>query len=474
MAPLTNSLLIEQLASLPALARVPRDQLAWLAAHGEIKRFDRGDVLYSSTSPPPGCYVVLSGRMIVRAVSDGMARTVNELRAGDISGRLPYSRMPTTASGAPRAMAQFVSVADEPLEILLIAGSDVREMARECYDVTALCVHQMVDRSRMFKSDDLQREKMASLGRLAAGLAHELNNPSSAAARSARLMDACRREVVAATRALCAADLTDAELAVVERLEAKAVAAPSGSSPLDDADREDDVLTWLEARRLDPSLAESLAAASITAADLEAMASALPADGLPAALRHVAANAMASRLTTEIQHATQRIDLLVASVKRHTHLDRAPVVDAINCESMLADTLTLAKSKARAKTVSLVLHVEPNLPTVPGVVSQLNDAWMNLVDNAIDAAPTGGHVTVAVRRKGDTIVVCVTDDGPGIPQEDRARVFEPFFTTKPVGQGAGLGLDVVQRVVRSHGGSVELNSQPGQTEFRVTLPVAPA
>jgi signal transduction histidine kinase len=465
--------LLERLAALPSLTSVPHEQLEWLVAHGQVKRFERGDVLYSHDSPPPGCYVVLSGRISVRIVRDGMARTVNELGAGDISGRLPFSRMPKTTADVPAAMAHFASVADEAAEILLIAGSDVREMARECYDVTALCVHQMVDRTRLFKSDDVQREKMASLGRLAAGLAHELNNPSSAAARSAKLMDACRRQVVDTTRALCAAGLTDDHLATIEALEAKAAAPPPGRSPLDDAEREDEVTGWLEAHHLESGLAESLAAASITAADLEAMASALPPDAVSPALRYVAANAMAGRLTAEIEQATRRIDLLVAAVKRHTYMDRAPVVGAVDLEATLTDTLTLAESHARARGVSLTSHVEPGLPTVPGIAGQLNDVWMNLVDNAIDAAPAGGHITVCARRGNDTIVVSVIDDGPGIPKADQTRVFEPFFTTKPVGHGAGLGLDVVQRVVRSHSGWVELDSQPGHTEFRITLPLTP-
>jgi signal transduction histidine kinase len=465
--------LVERLAALPSLAPVPRAQLEWLVAHGEVKRFDRGEVLYSNASPPPGCYVVLSGRISVRVVRDGMTRTVNEVGAGDISGRLPYSRMPTNWAGAPRALGEFASVADEPTEILLITGSDVREMVRECYEVTALCVHQMVDRTRLFKSDDLQREKMASLGRLAAGLAHELNNPSSAAARSAALMTACRQEVVAATRTLCSAGLTDEQLAIVEALEAKAAAAPAARSPLEDADREDDVCEWLERRGLDPDLADPLAHASIASADLEDLASALPGDKIAAAVRYVAASAMADRLTKEIEHATRRIDLLVSTVRRHTHMDRAPVVDAINLESTLTDTLALAAPKARLKSVSLTLRAEPDLPAVPGVAAQLNDVWMNLVDNAIDYAPAGSRVTVSARRGNDGVVICVVDNGPGIRQEDQARVFEPFFTTKPVGQGAGLGLDVVQRVVRSHGGSVELSSQPGRTELRVSLPLAP-
>lgn len=466
----TDAALTRRLADLPSLAGIPHDQLEWLASRGELQRFETGAVMYSSQAPPSGCYVVLSGRIAVRATSDGMARTVNELQAGDFSGRLPYSRMAATGTAAPQATTHLASVAEEPVEILVLPASQVREMTRACYELTARCVHQMIDRTRLFKSDDLQREKMASLGRLAAGLAHELNNPSSAAARSARVMDTCRRDVVAATRALYAAGLTDEALAAVEALEARTTADTPAGSPLDDADREDQVLEWCEARNLDSATASALASTPVSVADLEAAAAIVPAAALPAALKYVAANAMAMQLTAEIEHATRRIDVLVAAVKRHTHMDQAPAVDAVDLRSALSDTLTLAAAKARARNVSLTLDVEPDLPALSGVPGQLSDAWMNLVDNAIDAAPAGGHVTVSARPGPDTIVVSVIDDGPGIPLEDQAKVFEPFFTTKPVGQGAGLGLDVVQRVVRSHGGSVELGSRPGRTEFRVTLP----
>jgi signal transduction histidine kinase len=461
---MTDSSAAERLAALPSLSRIPRAQLEWLAAHGEIKRFEAGETVVSKERWVPGLFVLLSGSAATRVDRAGTSRVVRLLQPGTVTGHLPYSRMVTPAAAI---------VAEEPVEILLIPDADVPEMTRECFDFTALCVHEMIDRARVFKSDDLQQEKMSSLGRLSAGLAHELNNPSSAVARSAREMDTCRLELVAASRALGAAGLGGEQVEAVAALEAAAGARPPGPySPLAQADREDAFEQWLAGHDIDESLAESLADTAVTTADLDAAAAALPAAQLPIALRYVAAAATAARLTAEIRSAAGRIHALVAAVKTHTHMDQAPVVEGASLEGTLRDTLTLVGGKARGKAVTLTLDVETGLPAVPGVVAELNQVWLNLVDNALDAAPPGGHVTVTARREDKNVVVRVIDDGAGVPDEDRARIFEPFFTTKPPGQGTGLGLDIVQAIVRSHRGSVDVQSRPGHTEFRVSLPLA--
>jgi signal transduction histidine kinase len=460
----TDPSLIERLAALPALSSVPRAQIEWLAAHGEIRHYQQGEVVATKGEPIQLLQILLSGRMSVRLDRGGISRVVMEWTRGDVTGYLPYSRL---------AAAPGEVVAEEPIEALTIRNEDIRDMTRECYEFTALCVHEMLDRAREFKIDDLQREKLASLGVLSAGLAHELNNPSSALARSAKELAAVRPDLVAATRALGAAGLTPAQRTAVEVLEqAQDTAASDLRAPLDRADREDLIAGWLDAHGVDPALADALAQSTATVAQLDAAAAALDTSQLALALRYVAVDLTARRLTAEIEKAAVRIQHLVAAVKKHTHMDRAPTVDAIPLEESLSDTLTLIGSKARRKSVSLELKVDPGLPPVQGVVGELGQVWLNLIDNAIDAAPEGGRVSVTAGRERNSIVVRVIDNGRGISPADLDRIFEPFFTTKPVGQGSGLGLDLARALVQSNRGSIEVASRPGHTEFRVCLPVA--
>jgi signal transduction histidine kinase len=462
----TDPSLIERLAALPTLESIPRAQLDWLAAHGEIRRYQQGELIVTKGQPIRDLTIILTGQISIRLDRSGIARLVKEWKTGDVSGYLPYSRLDTAPGDV---------FADEPVEGLVICHTDIREMIRECYEFTALCVHEMLDRARDFKIHDLQREKLASLGVLSAGLAHELNNPSSALARSAKELAACRADLATSARALGAAGLAPTQRAAVDVLEeAHDTAAADLRSPLDRADREDAIADWLSAHGVDAALADPLGRSTATVAQLDAVAAALDPSQLALALRYVAADLTVRRLTGEIEKAAVRIQHLVAAVKKHTHMDRAHAVDVVPLEESLSDTLTLIGSKARRKSVSLELKVDPGLPRVQGVIGELGQVWLNLIDNAIDAAPEAGHVTVTAGRERNSVVVRVVDDGGGIPEADRDRIFEPFYTTKPVGEGSGLGLDVVQSIVRAHRGSVEVTSRPGRTEFRVCLPAVAA
>jgi signal transduction histidine kinase len=445
------------------LAGAPPDQLAWLAARGRLVRLEAGDVLTPKAGPVLGLYIVLSGHLSIHIDRGAGPHKVMEWRGGDVTGLLPYSRLV-----APPGDVK----AEVPSELLLIPREELPALIRDCYELTSIFVHVMVDRARHFTSSDLQEEKMSSLGKLAAGLAHELNNPASAVARSAQGLKLRLSEVETASRGLGAARLSEAEQAAVDRARELCLAAAGvtfGRSTLELADREDAIADWLRRHDADVTAAEALAESAITLDALDQLAETLDGKALQATLPWLVADCATYQLASEIEAAASKIHNLVAAVKGFTYMDQATMPKPVDVGQGLADTLAVLNAKARGKKLGVSLDVEADLPRIQGFGGELNQVWANLVDNALDAAR--GHVAVAAGRQGHSVVVRVVDDGPGLPPEIRERIFDPFFTTKPVGQGTGLGLDIARRLVLRHHGEIEVDSRPGHTQFSVRLPI---
>ncbi|HZD16965.1 MAG TPA: HAMP domain-containing sensor histidine kinase, partial [Actinomycetota bacterium] len=366
------------------------------------------------------------------------------------------------------------SFAETTLEMLSIHPRHFPDLIRECPGVTEACVHVMLDRARVFKASALQDEKMVSLGKLSAGLAHELNNPASAVARSAGLLQASMSDADRAARALAQVGLTREQLEAVDKLREECTrrATAVSLSPLERADREDEIAEWLEAHGADASAVEALAETSVTLEALEELSGYLEGEALDAALDWVAAGCAVRTLASENERAGSKISDLVSAMKRLTHMDRAPVAEPIDIERGLRDTLMVLGHKARDKSVSVKIDVAPELPCVNAVGGELEQVWMNVLDNALDAVDLGGHVAITVKPEARSLVVRVIDDGPGIAPEDQARIFDPFFTTKAPGDGTGLGLEIARTHLRGHGGTIDFDSRPGRTEFRISLPLA--
>jgi signal transduction histidine kinase len=410
--------------------------------------------------------VLFSGHFAIYVDHGAGPHKVMEWRGGDVSGYLPFSRM-TKPIGA--------MTVDEAGEALVVHSRHFPELIRECPVITAKLVHVMLDRARTFRSSELQDEKMLSLGKLAAGLAHELNNPASAAARSAKLLASGLSEVEEAARLIGGARLTAAQFGAIERArQACALALPSALAPLEHADRENAFADWLEAHDADPNAAASLAETAVTIEALDHLASMLDHDTLNIAIRWVATGCTTRALASEVERAATRIHNLVGAIKRFAYMDRALSPEAVEVTGTLHDSVTLLLHKAKKKSVAIDIQVEPGLPPVRAIGGDLNQIWTNLIDNAIDAVAESGHVRVCAARAHDRLVVSVVDDGAGIKPEIRDRIFDPFVTSKPVGQGTGLGLDIARQLVRRNDGDIEVDSRPGHTEFRVTLPIAPA
>lgn len=462
-APSQDADLLTRLAEHQAIGNLPREELEWLVAHGTFVRYETGQVLIRPGELVDGLFVVLEGCVGHFRDTGGARRKVVEWRGGDVTGQLPYSRL---------GRAVGTSVVEEPLEAIQVPREYLDVMPVECPRLTATLVHVMLDRARTFKSSDLQVEKMASLGKLAAGLAHELNNPASAAARSARLVSEALAESDEASQRLGAVGLDPEETALVERVRTVCLASPTPGvlSPLERADREEEIAIWLEDHDVDDALAMALADTAVTLELLDQLADALTGQKLRSVLRWVAAGCTIRALAQDIERAASRVHELVSAVKGFTYMDRATVPEPVDISRGLSDTLAVMAAKARAKSASLSMEVPEGLPRVCGFGGELNQVWANLVDNALDAIGDGGRVVVTARAEGSTVVVRVIDDGPGIPDEIRSRIFDPFFTTKPVGEGTGLGLDIVRRLVQGNDGLINVTSEPGRTEFRVALP----
>jgi signal transduction histidine kinase len=458
--------LLDRLAEHQTLRAAPREELDWLVAHGSLRRLAVGEVLTAQGTNVPNLTVVLSGCLAIWVDRGAGRHKVTEWRGGDVLGLLPYSRL-TKSPGD--VMAQ------EPSDLLEVPGDCLRMLTRDCHAVTTILVHSMLDRARLFNASDLQDEKMLSLGRLSAGLAHELNNPASAIARSAALLGQRLGESERAERALGSAGLDDSELAKLEGLRASCslTSVPSVRSPIEQADREEAIAQWLERRGLDTSLAEGLADSNVTfAGGIDQLVGLVEPQALDTVLHWLASGCAVRSLAAEIQDAAHRVSGLVKAIKGFTHMDQATVAEPFDLIEGLNNTITVLKAKARAKSVAVILSAPHDLPQVRGFSGELNQVWANLIDNALDAVADSGRVEVEAHREARRVVVQVVDNGAGIPEEIRNKIFEPFFTTKPMGQGTGLGLDIAARLVRHSDGDLAVESAPGRTVFRVSLPVA--
>jgi signal transduction histidine kinase len=460
----TPANLVDRLASHRTLRGAPHEELTWIADRGVLRKFNRGDVLTAKGTRPKGLFLVLSGSFSMSVDRGAGARKIMEWREGDVMGLLPYSR----GAGPPGdAVAQDVS------EILELDGDHMRELTKTCHDVTAILVHAMIDRARAFTSSDLHDEKMISLGKLSAGLAHELNNPAAAIERSAALLYDRLEDCERATRTLGTLQLGEAQLTLVESVRETCVARQELGvrSPIQQAEREEAIEDWLAERDLDISIAEALADTAITVEALDALAQVIQPAALNAVLRWSASGCAVRSLASEIQDAAMRISGLVIAIKGFTHMDQAVVAGPVDLVQGLTYTVAVLRAKARAKLATVVVEAEPGLPFARGYAGELNQIWANLIDNALDAIPDSGSVEVRASHEGTRVVVRVTDNGAGIPGQIRERIFDPFFTTKGTGQGTGLGLDIVRRLVRHNDGEISVESQPGRTQFRVALPV---
>ncbi len=451
----------EELAAIEAFNGLAADELDWFLSQSEEQILPEGTVYYRPGDEAAWMFVLLEGALQGRSDEPNGETIVFEITAGQVSGRLPFSRMKKYA-GTIRALARSRAVR--------FPEAKFPELVQRMPELTSRLVGVMSDRIRYATRQEQQRDKLAALGKLSAGLAHELNNPASAAKRSASQLREALQRIRDASHDLGSRDLTPTQKKHIENLEAEVVAeSKSRPDSLAASDLEDKLESLFRSHGFDDmwQLSADLAQRGVQPAIIEPIFSEFDAATARAALTRIATSIEIWSLLAEVESAASRISDLVKAIKEYTYMDQSVRQD-VDIVKGLETTLTILNHKLK-KGVTVTREYQPMPLLVNSFGSELNQVWTNLIDNAIDAMNGQGELAVRTYREDKYIVVEIEDHGPGIPPELQPRLFEPFFTTKAVGQGTGLGLDTVRRIVRKHNGDVSFRSGPRGTCFQVRL-----
>lgn len=452
--------------------QLTREQLETLCPYAEKVEFGAGDKIFEEGQLADTFYTLLDGEIrVVKHVGDG-EQLLAVHQPGEFTGEVALLN---------GGLNIATGIATKPSHLLQIGADKLLGIFASHPEIGKTVLSAMAQRRPEAEAMVRQREKMASLGVLAAGLAHELNNPASAAQSASRqLQETFHRQKTVSLR-LCERGISPKQHESVAAFMQAAKDRMADSEPLDplvQSDREEELSEWLDARDVEDawSLAPTFVTAGITIEQLETVAADVEPSALCDTLEWCEATLSINALLREIENSTDRIVTLVRAVKEYSFMDQAPLQE-IDVHAGIENTLTILAYKFRKANICVKKEFAETMPTICAYGSELNQVWTNLLDNAVDAlSEKDGAREIRIRTEscGDFVQVEIRDNGAGIPEDAQTRIFEPFFTTKGVGKGTGLGLDIAYKtVVLRHHGDIKLFSEPGETCFRVCLPVAP-
>jgi signal transduction histidine kinase len=457
---------IDELRTIEAFKELNEDELTWLAERMELRDYAPGEIMAPKGAPADQMAAVIRGEFQAKPESATDDTRVFVIGEGRVSGLLPYSRMQTWPA---------TSRITKPSRIAFLNKQHFPEMLQKMPWLGARLVEILADRVREATTQDLNRDRLAAIGKLSAGFTHELNNPAAATRRAASNVRDALARLRKAERGLASHELNPGQYCALAEVEEE-LATRTGQDSLDAlerSEREEAIGQFLDDRGIDNAweLAGALVDANFEEEHLQTITQALPSEALGAALERLSASVTLARLADEIEHASSRISSLVKAMKDYSYMDQAPQ-QTVDVHRSIETTLTMLHHELKGG-IKIVREYDEKLPKILGLGGELNQVWTNLIDNAMSAMNCKGVLTIRTGRELEGIFVDIIDNGPGIPKDIQTRIFDPFFTTKPMGEGTGLGLDITRRIVNKHQGYIRLESQPGNTCFHVWLPLEP-
>lgn len=460
-----TDLIVSYLTQNPLFEGVPEEDLRWLAENSDLCVYQPDEVIAKPGDEITEMLIILDGELRVLLKQGNQFKPITSFVTGDISGKLPFSRMQSSAA--------YLTVLEETT-LIKTHESLFPEISKR-YDLIEVFVHSLSDRIRSFTTQQQQNEKLMALGKLSAGLAHELNNPASAMVRSATALRKNLHSKPEKFKKVMEVKLSHEQIDSINNLVLKKTqAGSSDQSLMERTSLEDELTGWMDDHDLANSfeLAETFAEYKLTIEDLDFIKETVREEDLSAILGWIEDVLTTERMVEEIEDSAQRISELVSSVKTYSHMDKATDKEQVDLKKMLKSTITMLNHKAKAKGVQVDLDIPDDLPEFCGFISELNQVWTNLLDNAIDAVDNGGEIQVSAESANGHLIMYFKDNGHGIPDDIQQKIFDPFFTTKDVGKGTGLGLDVVHKIIDKHKGEITVNSQPGETVFELRFPLS--